>query len=102
MSTYKRSAASMTRHLGELDGHNRATKRLVLDLADILTGPTSGGNAVRLAESAARYPRDLAEALRAAGDRYLRATSTKRRTATDHARRRPAAKKRARRPARRR
>lgn len=49
----------------------RPATRLVLDLADILTGPTSGGNARHLADKLGQYPHELAIAMKEAAERYL-------------------------------
>jgi hypothetical protein len=49
----------------------RPATRLVLDLADILTGPTSGGNARHLADKLGQHPRELAIAMKEAAERYL-------------------------------
>jgi hypothetical protein len=50
---------------------DRPATRLVLDLADILTGPTSGGNARHLADKLGQHPRELALAMKEAAERYL-------------------------------
>lgn len=49
----------------------RPHARLIADLADVLTGPTSGHNAARLAEAAALDPDELAFRLYEIADRYL-------------------------------
>lgn len=59
------------RELSKVDDAYKATRRLQLDLTDILTGPTSGGNAARLAIDSTRDPYALALAMKAAAERYL-------------------------------
>ena len=52
----------------ELD---QPTTRLILDIADILTGPTSGGNARYLAECMCRNAKGVAERMKEIAERYL-------------------------------
>lgn len=54
---------------------NKKKRRLELDIADILTGPTSAGNAQHLADSlcTTHDPQEVAERLKEAAERYLQA-----------------------------
>lgn len=55
---------------------NKTKRRLELDIADILTGPTSAGNAQHLADTlcANRDPAEVCERMVEAAQRYLNAT----------------------------
>lgn len=70
-SLYTRSAESIASELAKLPSEKRPAARLAIDLACILTGPTSLENAQRLASAAATNPRELAIAMRDAANRYL-------------------------------
>ena len=74
MSTFSLPESYIARKLTEVPANQRAKRRLELDIAAILTGPTSGGRAAELAESLLRAntPSSVAKALAAAGARYLR------------------------------
>lgn len=69
---YKSPESYIARQLEHISPRDRPRRRLEFDLADILTGPTSGGNAARLAECAiGEDPELLAQAMLEAAQRYL-------------------------------
>lgn len=68
---YDYRKAYIERKLAEVSEEERPRRRLELDLAHILTGPTCGATADRLAASAANDPMSLAIAMRDAATRYL-------------------------------
>lgn len=71
MSVYQYPQSYINRQLFDLPKDEWASKRLELDLAALLVGPTSGSNAERLAKGAATDPLSLALAMRDAAERYL-------------------------------
>lgn len=60
------------RELAKVPRSERKRKRLELDFAHMMTGPTCGADAKRMAELAVKIDADgLAKAMRGAADRYL-------------------------------
>jgi len=88
---FKSSTVYVNRRLTNVTPSQHATERLVIDLQDILIGPTSLHNANRLAQYAAGVApgnestepgkaRELAIAMKEAGERYLKATARRTRS----------------------
>ncbi len=71
---FRSSDDYITKQLDLVRDEERAATRLILDVADLLTGPTSGGNARYLAEGVCKDPRQAAERMKEAAERYLKAT----------------------------
>ena len=74
MSLYKSSEQAMAHCLEDFREDEKPAYRMQLELADVLTGPTSGRNArdltVRLIET--NDPKEIALALIEIGTRYLK------------------------------
>jgi hypothetical protein len=68
---FKSSENYINLQLEMVKEEERPATRLILDLADILTGPTSGGNARHIADRAGVHPYELAIAMKEAAERYL-------------------------------
>jgi hypothetical protein len=68
---YESVPSYVDRQLAAEPAGRRAARRLEIDLSAMLTGPTSGAKADRLARSAARVPGALAHSVGAAARRYL-------------------------------
>lgn len=70
---YRSSDDYLNRELAKVEEGERAQRRLVLDITDMLTGPTSGHNAEYLAKCLVnnRDPKEVCERLKEAADRYL-------------------------------
>lgn len=75
MSVYRSSESFIQRQLDMVEDDDKIKRRLELDIADILTGPTSGGNAQYLADTLckANDPKEVAERMVEVGQRYLKA-----------------------------
>lgn len=78
---YRSSDSFIQRQLDMAEDGDKIRRRLELDIADILTGPTSGGNAQYLADCLCRNrdPKEVAERLIEVGQRYLKAMRKQRR-----------------------
>ena len=75
---YNASTEYIERELAKVSEQDRPAKRLEIDLADILTGPTSFGTARNIAANAVRVDAaDLARAMIEAGTRYLQSIDSK-------------------------
>lgn len=75
MSLYEPPDRYVDRQLAGLEGTERATRRLAIDLAAILTGPTCGAEADRYATKLTEDGgEELARRMREAADRYFKAT----------------------------
>ncbi len=72
MSLYQPPAKYIRLKLATVPKADRPKARLIIDLASLLTGPTSNGDAHRIAASLldSNDPRDVAQALRAMADRF--------------------------------
>ena len=71
-STYEPSEEYIARQLNQVEPQERKRKRLEIDLAAILTGPTSASNAERLAKACmGEDERGLVLALSEALNRYI-------------------------------
>ncbi len=73
-SPYKSSTTYIERMLAKVPPAERKAQRLALDLASLLTGPTSGGHARELVDLLfrANTPEDIAADLRIMVNRYFR------------------------------
>jgi hypothetical protein len=72
MSLYRSPESYIQRELAKVPEKERAARRLELDLANILTGSTCGGEADRLAKLTIRNePMALAVAMQEAAERYI-------------------------------
>lgn len=71
MGIYSPSQDYIDRELAKASPEERAGKRLQMDLAHILTGPTSAYNAERLAQQFYPNHLGLARAMKEAAERYL-------------------------------
>lgn len=70
---YKSSQNSINHQLKDVPTEERGERRLMIDIADILTGPTNGANARRLVESlfAQNSAHSVAAALHETVDRFF-------------------------------
>ncbi len=73
---YKASEASIRRRLSNVPEKSKPLERLKIDLAAILTGPTSGANAADLAQRVTDSGElnELAATLIEIGERFLEST----------------------------
>lgn len=68
---YRSSKHHIKRELDKVSPQYRRNKRLELDIADLLIGPTSAQTAQYMAERMCMQPKELALRLREIADRYL-------------------------------
>jgi len=71
MSEIFRSSEDYIERQHGLSDDSAPKTRLILDIADLLTGPTSGGNARYLSERMCRNSTEVVERMREIVERYL-------------------------------
>lgn len=69
---HRSSQNKINLELSTVSERERPIKRLEIDFADLLIGPTSGEHARKLASLAAKDPYSLALAMRDASERFLK------------------------------
>lgn len=70
---FRSSDSFIERQLDMVKENERPLRRFELDVADLMTGPTSAGNAQYLAENMCKRGKELAERMKEVAERYLAA-----------------------------